>query len=169
MFYAVALLAVLLDQASKWFVVHHVENGPILGSVLRLTLTENTGAAFGLFPGARATFILISVLAAVGLVYANHVMRSRDAWRRLALALILGGNLGNLVDRVRTGRVTDFIDMGFGTTRWPVYNLADVAVVAGAVALGLQLLRESRAERRLAALPPQAPEPMPEENSADAR
>ena len=127
-FYFTGIVIVLLDQFSKWLVIHHLENGPIVGDLLRLSLTENTGAAFGLFPGARASFIAISVLAAIGLVYANHVMRGRDRMRRLALALILGGNLGNLFDRVRLGRVTDFIDMGIGTARWPVYNLADVAV-----------------------------------------
>jgi signal peptidase II len=168
MFYVPGILVVLVDQVSKWFVVHHVDNGPILGDVLRLTLTENTGAAFGLFPGARISFIVISVLAAIGLIYANRVLRGRDPWRRLALGLILGGNLGNLVDRVRSGRVTDFIDMGIGSTRWPVYNFADVAVVAGALVLGLHLLIEMRAERHAAAVPPPGRDPVPEENSADA-
>ena len=168
-FYALSISAVLLDQVSKWIVVHHLDNGPILGDVLRLTLTENTGAAFGLFPGARLSFIAISILAAVGLVYANHVMRRRDPLRRAALALILGGNLGNLVDRVRVGRVTDFIDMGIGTARWPVYNLADVAVVVGALGLGLILVAEMVAEKRGARPAPGAAESVPEERSADAR
>ena len=173
MFYALGLCVLLFDQLSKWIVLHHLENGPILGDLLRLTLTENTGAAFGLFPGARVSFIAISLLAAIGLVYANHAMRSGDRLRRLPLALILGGNLGNLVDRVRLGRVTDFIDMGLGASRWPVYNLADVAVVLGAALLGLGLLVEMLVERQAGArgpdpAAPPAP-PVPEENSADAR
>ena len=168
-FYFTGIVIVLLDQFSKWLVVHHLENGPIVGDLLRLTLTENTGAAFGLFPGARASFIAISVLAAIGLVYANHVMRGRDRMRRLALALILGGNLGNLFDRVRLGRVTDFIDMGIGTARWPVYNLADVAVVVGALGLGVILLAETRHEKRVGHRDETVAEPVPEENSADAR
>jgi signal peptidase II len=169
MFYLVCGAVVLADQLSKWFVVHHLHNGPLLGDLLRLTLTENTGAAFGLFPGARAPFIVISLVAAVGLAYANAVLRPGDA-RRIWLALILGGNLGNLVDRFRLGHVIDFLDMGIGTTRWPVYNLADVAVVAGAVGLAVLMLRSA------------PPEPAPglasdaggdaaaaEENAADAR
>lgn len=169
MFYVVALLVLVLDQASKWYVLHRLEDRPILGDLLRLTLTENTGAAFGLFPGARAPFIVISVVAAVGLAYASHTMRHGARWR-VMLALILGGNLGNLVDRIRLGHVTDFIDMGVRTTRWPVFNVADVAVVIGAAGLGLALLGDMARERRAAAVPPPVAEPpLPEENSADAR
>jgi len=170
MFYLVALLVLILDQASKWYVLHRLDDRPIIGDLLRLTLTENTGAAFGLFPGARAPFVVISVVAAVGLAYANHTMRHGSRWRVL-LALILGGNLGNLVDRIRLGHVTDFVDMGVGTTRWPVFNIADVAVVIGAAGLGLALLADMARERRRVASPTAAPDPasLPEENSADAR
>jgi signal peptidase II len=150
MFYVLSALIVLADQLAKWIVVHRLDNGPLLGDLLRLTLTENTGAAFGLFPGARASFVAISVVAAGGLVWAHHALRAGDR-RRPFLALILGGNLGNLVDRVRLGRVVDFFDMGVGTARWPVYNLADVAVVAGAAGLGVILLAGAVAARRAAA------------------
>lgn len=165
-FYLYCVVTVILDQASKWFVVHHVENQPLLGDFVRLTLTENAGAAFGLFPGARTSFIAISLVAAIGLVYANHVMRRADR-RRILLGLILGGNLGNLIDRVRFGRVTDFIDVGIGATRWPVFNVADIAVVIGAVGLGVLLLSEVVAERRGRRAVP-APNAATEENSADA-
>jgi signal peptidase II len=170
MFYLVTLAVVTLDQASKWYVLHRLDDRPIIGDLLRLTLTENTGAAFGLFPGARAPFIVISIIAALGLAYANHTMRHGSSWRVL-LALILGGNLGNLVDRIRLGHVTDFIDMGVGTTRWPVFNVADIAVVIGAAGLGLALLADMSRERRATAAATAAPEapPLPDENSADAR
>jgi len=171
MFYLVAIAVALGDQVLKWVVVHRLHDGPILGEALRLTLTQNTGAAFGLFPGARASFIAISLVAGAGLVYANHVLGRGDA-RRPLLALVLGGNLGNLADRLRLGHVVDFIDMGIGTLRWPVYNLADVAVVAGAVGLGLWVLADGAAARRRAAARPAAAGAEavagPEENSADA-
>jgi len=170
MFFALSIAVAIVDQITKWLVVHRLHDGPIVGDLLRLTLTHNTGAAFGLFPGARVTFIVISVVAAVGLIYANRVLGRGDA-RRPLLALILGGNLGNLVDRVRLGHVIDFIDMGFGTARWPVYNLADVAVVAGAVGLAVWMLVDSESARRRVAAPP-GPEieaaPATEENSVDA-
>jgi len=171
MFYVLGIAVALCDQALKWLVVHRLHDGPILGETLRLTLTHNTGAAFGLFPGARATFIAISLVAAAGLMYANHVLGRGDI-RRLLLALVLGGNLGNLVDRLRLGHVIDFIDVGIGSLRWPVFNLADVAVVAGAVGLGVWVLADGAAARRRAAGGPAAVRAEavtgPEENSADA-
>lgn len=157
MFYVTCLVVIALDQASKWWMLHHGSDRPLLGDVLRLTLTENTGAAFGMFQGARFAFVGISVAAAGGLLYANHVLPAADR-RRVWLALILGGNIGNLVDRIRLGHVTDFIDMGIGQARWPVYNAADIAVVAGALGLGWLLLR------------PAAPAAAPAgEKSADTR
>ena len=171
MFYLIAMAVALADQALKWLVVHRLHDGPLLGDVLRLTITQNSGAAFGLFPGARVSFIAVSLIAAAGLVYANHVLGRSDA-RRALLALVLGGNLGNLADRLRLGHVVDFVDMGIGTARWPVYNLADVAVVAGAMGLALWILADGASERRRAASPA-APSAdavgVPEENSADAR
>lgn len=163
MFYITCLAVIALDQATKWCMLHRGSDRPLLGDVLRLTLTQNTGAAFGLFQGARYAFVAISVLAAGGLVYAHRVLPAHDR-RRVWLALILGGNLGNLVDRIRLGHVTDFIDMGIGTARWPVYNVADIAVVTGAAGLGWLLLRP----------PVRPPASGPHtasggENSADAR
>jgi len=170
-FYALAIFVVLLDQLAKWWIVHRVGDRSLCGEVLRFTVTHNTGAAFGLFPGARIPFIVISVAAAAGLVYAHHALAPSDR-RRPFLALILGGNLGNLADRLRVGRVTDFIDMGIGTTRWPVYNVADIAVVCGAVGLGWLLLRDVMHERapRSPVLVSAADDSAgPEETAADAR
>jgi signal peptidase II len=150
-FYCVALLSALLDQLCKWAVLHHVPTGPVLGDFLRITLTHNTGAAFGLFPGARTAFVVASLVAAAGLVYAHHVLPPADRARRLPMALILGGSLGNLVDRLRLGQVTDFLDVGLGELRWPTFNLADVAVVAGALSLALALGAGRMARRGLAA------------------
>lgn len=151
-FYGIALLAVLLDQLSKWAVVRHFPAGPVLGDVLRITVTHNTGAAFGLFPGARTPFLIATLLAAAVLVYAHHVLPAADRGRRVPMAFILGGSLGNLVDRVRLGWVVDFIDVGLGDWRWPTFNAADIAVVLGAVSLGLSIGWGWRREHRAAAV-----------------
>jgi signal peptidase II len=168
MFFALGIAVAAADQVAKWLVVHRLHDGPIAGDLLRLTLTHNTGAAFGLFPGARLSFIVVSVVAALGLVYAHRVLAPGDA-RRPLLALILGGNLGNLVDRIRLGHVVDFIDMGIGTARWPVYNLADVAVVLGAAGLAVWMLAGSGSARRRAGLSPEIDAAATEENPADTR
>jgi signal peptidase II len=165
-FYLWCLAVVALDQGSKWWMTHHGSDRALLGDVLRLTLTQNTGAAFGLFQGARGMFVAVGLAAAAGLLFANYVLPPHDK-RRVMLALILGGNLGNLVDRARSGRVTDFIDMGIGSARWPVYNVADIAVVCGAAGLAWLLLRDGK-PARVAAAPADAVAPA-EGTSTDAR
>ena len=153
-FYVLGAAVVGADRLAKWFVLHHRHDGPLLGDVLRLTLTENAGAAFGMFAGARAVFVTVAAAAAVALAAANHLLPKGDP-RRWWLALLWGGNVGNLIDRVQSGRVVDFLDMGVGSWRWPVYNVADVAIVAGAAGLGVLLWRQ----RRRTGLPGSAPSP----------
>lgn len=138
MFWAVAAAVVLVDRVSKWWVVHRLEDRRLVGDFLRLTPTENDGAAFGLFPGARAVFLATGIAAALGLLFVHRRLPQRDV-RQVFLGLVLGGNLGNWIDRALSGRVTDFLDMGIGTSRWPIYNLADVAVLAGAIGLAVRI------------------------------
>jgi signal peptidase II len=148
-FLTCAAAVLVLDQAAKALASSHLLLGqpvPILGEFVRLTLVHNTGAAFGLFPGSRLPFILISVLAIGVVLY----LFARDAYRtllnRLLLGCILGGAIGNLVDRVRWGRVVDFIDVGWGSFRWPVFNVADSAVTLGVILLAWNLARSGRAD-----------------------
>jgi signal peptidase II len=146
-FLACAAAILVLDQVSKAIIASHLLLGqpvPLLGDFVRLTLVHNTGAAFGLFPGSRLPFILISILAIGVVLY----LFARDAYHslmnRVLLGCILGGAVGNLVDRIRWGRVVDFIDVGAGTLRWPVFNVADSAVTLGVILLAWNLARSSR-------------------------
>lgn len=145
-------LVLAVDQATKAIISARLLPGdpvPVVGQFLRLTLVHNTGAAFGLFPGSRLPFILISALAIVVVLY----LFARDAYRsfsnRVLLGCILGGALGNLIDRIRWGRVVDFIDVGFGTVRWPVFNVADSAVTLGVILLAWNLARSGRTDSNL--------------------
>jgi signal peptidase II len=142
-----AIAIVALDQTSKAAASARLFLGdpvPVLGDVVRLTLVHNTGAAFGLFPGSRLPFIVVSILAISVVLY----LFTRDAYRgapqRLLLGCILGGAIGNLMDRVRLGWVVDFIDVGVGTARWPVFNVADSAVTVGVILLAWYLSRAGR-------------------------
>jgi signal peptidase II len=142
-----AAIVVALDQASKGLAASHLMPGEsisVLGDFTRLTLVHNTGAAFGLFPGSRVPFIVVSVVAIGVVLYLFFRETYRSVANRVLLGCILGGAVGNLIDRVRLGYVVDFIDIGFGTARWPVFNAADSAVTIGVLLLAWNLARSGR-------------------------
>jgi signal peptidase II len=135
-----------LDLLTKTLVQRELafrESIGVLGQVVRFTYIVNEGAAFGLYLGdaSKTIFLVLSSLAAV-LVLGVYVYGEDEGWlKRFALALILGGALGNIHDRIRYGSVVDFIDIGLGSYRWPIFNVADIAVTVGAILLGLAYLR----------------------------
>jgi len=156
LFLACAGATLALDQVSKALAQSSLLLGqpvPVLGDFVRLTLVHNSGAAFGLFPGRRLPFILISMLAIGVVLY----LFARDAYRsplnRVLLGCILGGAIGNLVDRIRWGSVVDFIDVGAGSLRWPVFNVADSAVTMGVILLAWNLARSGRKDPDLESPP----------------
>jgi signal peptidase II len=124
------------------------ESIPILGNVLRFTYIENPGMAFGIRVGSGGFFTVFSALASLAIFVYLFRMRHDSFYSRLSLALILGGAIGNLIDRVVRGQVVDFIDVGIGNTRWPVFNFADVAVTTGMILLIAQVLLEREPEEK---------------------
>ena len=137
-----AATVLLLDQATKAMVAHLIELGgrvPVIGDVVVLWHVRNTGAAFSLFEGGQAFFLVVTVLAFGMLLYFQRAFRGRGPLLHVVLGLVLGGTLGNLVDRVRLGYVTDFISVGIGDLRWPTWNVADASLVIGIVALVVYL------------------------------
>jgi signal peptidase II len=162
---AVAVAVVVADAVTKWVVretFHLGESVPVLGEVVRLTYILNPGAAFGLRVGDHSRLVF-GVLAAVATVVLVAVIRQTPAAERVrvvSLSLILGGAVGNLVDRLRHPHgVVDFLDVGLGAFRWPVFNLADVGVTTGALLLVLFLWGEERPEPAAAERDPTAPGP----------
>jgi signal peptidase II len=146
-FLACAAVIIALDQWTKSLASSRLLLGvpvPLLGDTVRFTLVHNTGAAFGLFPGSRVPFIVISILAILVVFYLFLRETYRSLANRILLGCILGGAIGNLLDRVRLGWVVDFIDMGAGTVRWPVFNVADSAVTLGVIFLAWNLARAGR-------------------------
>jgi signal peptidase II len=143
---AVALYAA--DQLTKALIVASFEPGEsaeVIGDVVRLWYVQNTGAAFSLFPGALWLFLPVTVLALVMIGWFFRSFRARGPWIHVVLGTILAGTLGNLTDRLRLGYVVDFISVGFGTTRFPAFNIADSAVVVG---IGLLVIYLSLADRQ---------------------
>lgn len=150
-FWAIVGSIVILDFITKQIAVAQLSRIPVnlLGDWLRLRLVYNPGAAFGVHVGSysRWVFMLLAI-AALGVLGAMVVKTARNEWLRLvALALVCGGAIGNLIDRVRSSRgVVDFIDVYIGPIHWPTFNVADMAVTCGAIALALVLWQEGQQE-----------------------
>ena len=143
----VAALDVATKAAAARALVPQRVPHEVLGDALRLTLVYNPGAAFGLNLGAQSRWIF-TALTVVALVILWRLYRATPRGhvpRVLALALVCAGALGNLLDRLRSDLgVVDFIDVGFGSARWPTFNVADMAVSVGAVLLAWVLWQEDR-------------------------
>ena len=138
------LLVIVLDRLSKWLVQRQLPlygEADVIPGFLRLTHLENPGAAFSLFadtPGPWASrFLLLFSIAALAVISVFFWRNSQELnWTSFSLALFLGGTMGNLFDRLLQGRVTDFIDFYVGLHHWPPFNVADSAIVVGALILG---------------------------------
>ncbi len=135
---SLSLFVVVLDQATKiltkeFMTLGHSEK--ILGDFVRYTYIQNTGMAFGIQIGNRLIFTVFSLLASLLILGYLFKARGDKPAVRVALALILGGAIGNLIDRIFSGAVVDFIDVGIGSLRWPVFNVADSAVSIGMILL----------------------------------
>jgi len=134
----VALVAFLLDRVTKSLVQHNlVLNTPdrLLGGVVYLTRTQNTGAAFSVGVTYGTFFLLLAAVASASIIFYNRRIPTRETWLRVGLGMILGGAIGNALDRAVAGSVTDFIDLRW----WPVFNLADSFIVMGAVVSAVRL------------------------------
>jgi len=149
-FFLIALLIVVADQLGKLWIRSNLAVGESVFELgfFRLTHVSNTGAAFGIFRGHTLPLTVVSCVGiALLLLYAFLFYRQfpqLDRWLAwTGLGLILGGTIGNLIDRLRLGYVTDFIDFGF----WPAFNVADSAIVIGVIIFAYSLLSLARAEK----------------------
>jgi signal peptidase II len=148
LFLGTALGVFVLDAGTKVLAEMHLLRTAgitVAGEWFQLRLVYNPGAAFGLHLGeySRWIFLGLAVLAVVVLSRMSRDARPGDRFRQIALGLLVGGAAGNLLDRIRSARgVVDFLDIGIGALRWPTFNVADIAVSCGAVALAISLWRE---------------------------
>ena len=132
--FLIAAIAVILDQVTKWLAVEFltkVETVPLIQNVLHLTYLENTGAAFGILKNNRWVFLIISTVAIIALLAYIAKFPPKSKWLGVGLSFIVGGGIGNMIDRVLLGYVVDFID--FRLINFAVFNVADSFVCVGAV------------------------------------
>ena len=136
----IVVFIVALDQLTKYLALKSIPEGhsvQIIKNIFYLTLVKNTGAAFGIFKNQIALFIAISVATLAFIVFILRRAKNKDLLLEISLALILGGALGNLIDRIRYARVIDFFDFRV----WPVFNIADSAITVGGFLLMYKIIK----------------------------
>lgn len=147
-YYCIALVVIALDQFTKYLVKANMELGesiPLIPDVFHLTSHRNMGAAFGILQNQRIFFIVITIAVVAGIVIAMQRIGRTQPRTMLALSLVLGGAVGNFIDRAATGQVVDFLH--FILINFPIFNVADMAITIGVGLLLLDLLLESRQPR----------------------
>ena len=142
-FGSIAAIVVLVDQASKALVTSSLAPGesiPIVGDLVRIVFGQNSGALFGLFKDNALMFGVVSI-AVIGVIVVYHARSVASPYLTVTLGLLLGGAIGNMVDRLRLGYVVDFVDAGLGTTRFYTFNVADSAISLSVLQLLLAAIR----------------------------
>ena len=158
LFYYVALTVILLDQATKLVIVEALRVGqgiPVIPGFFDIVFVLNPGAAFGflatLSEGVRSPFFILITVVAVSLIVFYHTrFLHADRLASVALGLILGGAIGNLIDRLRYGMVVDFLDFHVSRYHWPAFNVADSAISIGVGLMLLDMVLDWRREKRRA-------------------
>ena len=149
-FFVTAVLVVVADQLSKLWIRSNLLLGQSLFEVgiFRFTYVQNTGAAFGIFRGYSSVLTIVALVGVAAILFYTLFLHPRlplmdSKLSRIALGLILGGTIGNVIDRLHLGYVTDFIDIGI----WPTFNLADSSVVVGVILFAYVLLPLARVDK----------------------
>ncbi|WP_409341223.1 signal peptidase II [Paenibacillus sp. MBLB4367] len=159
-YFIIALVVFLLDQGSKWLVKNKMglyESRPVIGEFFQITSHRNTGAAFSILEGQRWFFLLVTTVVVIGVVwYLLKMIKSNRKLLAWALCLLLGGAVGNFLDRALTGEVVDFLQFRFQFSlfgkaidyTFAIFNLADSAIVIGVALIFLDAIRSWLQERR---------------------
>ncbi|MCX7919867.1 MAG: signal peptidase II [bacterium] len=155
-FFIIAGIIVIFDQITKLAIITYAQSQEGLGSrmlsswfgFIDIVYTTNPGAAFGIFPDQRILFIIISVIAIAGILFYTIKYQSQiSQWSKIGLAFILGGAVGNLIDRIFRIEVVDFIDVHFRNYHWPAFNLADTAICVGVGIIIIELMTKTRSQK----------------------
>jgi signal peptidase II len=139
LFYLIAFLVFAADQIIKLVVSSRLAPArsiPVIKGIFNLTLVRNTGVAFGLFPGQRMLLVLIGIAVCAAVIYFYSKIKREDLLFKAYLAVILGGSLGNLYDRIFYGQVIDYLDFRV----FPVFNFADIAINLGVLLVILDFI-----------------------------
>lgn len=153
-YYAIAAALVIMDQWTKWLVVKHMEVGErvaVWDPYLAILSHRNSGAAWGMLQGQMWLFYIVTIVVVAGILYYFHKHgQEGGVGFRVSLMMLLGGALGNFIDRLRMGEVVDFVDVLIPVINYdfPIFNVADAALTIGVVLLIVQMLLEELREKR---------------------
>ncbi len=150
LFVALAATIVAVDQVAKAIVTSSLaprESVDVVGDLVRIVFVQNSGALFGLFQDNAIAFGIVSLIV-IGLIVAYHARAAASPYLTVTLGLLLGGAIGNMLDRLRLGYVVDFVDVGIGPTRFYTFNVADSAISLAILLLFIAAIRPSLVEGR---------------------
>lgn len=142
-----AIVVVIVDQLSKFYIETHMHLGmsiPVIENVFHLTYILNPGAAFGMLEHRTSFFIIVALLLVAAVIYFYPRIPPGHRMLRAGIGLQVGGAIGNVIDRIKTGYVVDFFDFRI----WPVFNIADIAIVCGVGLIILSILRSQPKEEQ---------------------
>jgi len=135
----IAVISLILDQLNKWYMINVInisDNPTEFGPFLNLVMVWNTGISFGMFHGSEYGSIVFSVVSTIIVIILLFWLAKTDSlFNSVSIGLIIGGAVGNIVDRIRYGAVADFFDFHIAGYHWPAFNVADVSVSIGAIML----------------------------------
>ena len=167
LFAGLAIAVVVADQVTKAIVTRALVAGQsvdVVGDFVRIVFGQNDGALFGLFKDNATMFGIVSLLV-IGLIVAYHARSAASLYLTVTLGLLLGGAIGNMVDRLRLHYVVDFVDVGIGPTRFYTFNVADSAISLAILLLFIAAIRPSLVDGRAARV--QSAEPVPQTSTDD--
>jgi signal peptidase II len=142
-YYIIALFIILLDQWTKWIIVQNLKLGesiPIIDGFLYITSHRNKGAAWGILQGQMGFFYVITIIVIVGIIYYMQKYAKREPLMGIALAFMLGGAVGNFIDRLFRKEVVDFINTFIFSYDFPIFNIADAALTIGVLLLFIYMI-----------------------------
>lgn len=149
--YGIAIILIMIDQWTKWLVVKNMELGesiPIIDSFFYITSHRNSGAAWGILQDQMVFFYIITVIVVGFIIFYIQKYAKDSMLLGISLALVLGGAIGNFIDRLLRKEVVDFFDIYIGSYNYPIFNIADSALVVGVIFLFIFTIVDERNKKR---------------------
>lgn len=150
-YFIIALVLIALDQLSKWIIVTKMYIGqsfPIIENVFYITSHRNRGAAWGILEGQMWFFYIVTVIVVGVLIYFLRTWAKGKTMLSIGISFMIGGAVGNFIDRLFRGEVVDFIDVYIFSYNYPIFNIADSALVIGVILMVIQILKEEKAAKK---------------------